>query len=225
MIPIKDNIPSKSFPVINILLIAVNIMVFLYEVTLGEHIYDFISTFGFIPARYVLLGDMNSFDVTRFVPMFSSMFLHNGLFHLLSNMWMLWIFGDNVEDAMGRGRYLLFYIVCGIVAVYVYFKASPDSSLPMLGASGAIAGVLGAYLLLYPKARILTLLPIVIFFWIMEVPAYFFLGAWFLMQFLQASFQQLSFGGMVEGGIAWWAHVGGFGAGALLVHVFRKDRV
>lgn len=224
MIPIKDNIPAEHFPAMNVGLIVVNVLVFGYEVLLGDQLNDFIRTFGFIPARYVLIGDMNTFDVTRFVPMFSSMFLHNGLFHLLSNMWMLWVFGDNVEDAMGRGRYLVFYLLCGVAAVYVHFLADQDSALPMLGASGAVAGVLGAYFLLYPKARILTLMPILLFFWIMEVPAYFFLGAWFLMQFLQASFQQLSFDGMVRGGVAWWAHVGGFGAGALLVHIFRKDR-
>jgi membrane associated rhomboid family serine protease len=224
MIPIKDNIPAKNFPLVSVGLIVMNVLVFLYEITLGEQLDNFIMTHAFIPARFALLGQLHFFDLSRFLPMVTSMFLHNGLFHLLSNVWMLWVFGDNVEDAMGRGRYLAFYLICGVVAVLVHFWSAPDSPLPMLGASGAVAGVLGAYFLLYPKARILTLMPILVFFWIMEVPAYFFLGAWFLMQFLQATFQQLSFGGMVRGGVAWWAHIGGFGAGMLLVHIFRNDR-
>jgi len=224
MIPLKDNIPAKHFPVVNVSLIVVNVLVFVYELKLGPDLEYFMVTFGFVPARYVLLGKVNFFDPARYLPMLTSMFLHSGFFHLLANMWMLWIFGDNVEDSMGRVRYLCFYLLCGVAAVVLHFWSSPASSLPMLGASGAIAGVLGGYLLLFPKARILTLFPIFIFFSIIEVPAYFFLGGWFLLQFVQATFQQLMLGEILGGGVAWWAHVGGFGAGALLVHFFRNDR-
>jgi membrane associated rhomboid family serine protease len=137
------------------------------------------------------------------------MFLHANLIHLISNMWMLWIFGDNVEDCMGHGRYLLFFLLCGVASVAAQALANPQSALPMIGASGAISGVLGAYFLTYPHARILTLLPIFILIYLIELPAYFFLGFWFIMQFVQGSLYSLNSDQIVGGGVAWWAHVGG----------------
>jgi membrane associated rhomboid family serine protease len=152
------------------------------------------------------------------------MFLHANLLHLISNMWFLWIFGDNVEDCMGHGRYLLFFLLCGVASVAAQAISNPQSVMPMIGASGAISGVLGAYFLTYPHARILTLLPIVIFFYLIELPAYFFLGFWFVVQFLEGSLSSMNSQQMVGGGVAFWAHVGGFVAGVMLLWVFRcKD--
>ncbi len=220
MFPLKDDIPAKSFPAVNLWLIAVNVLCFLYELKLGPHLEGFIIDYGFVPARFYHLQDVNWLDMSRFVPVLTSMFLHGGILHLLSNMWMLWIFGDNVEDSMGHGRYLVFYLLCGIASVFVQAILSRESHLPMLGASGAIAGVLGAYFIQYPRARILTLVPIFIFFYIVEIPAFFFLGFWFLIQFVQGYFQ-LSFGSLAEGGVAWWAHIGGFAAGVGMIYFFR----
>ncbi len=224
MFPLKDNIPAKHFPAVNIWLIAINVLCFIYEVKLGSHLEGFIMQYGFIPARFVAQQQKDIFDLSRFVPVFTSMFLHGNLLHLVSNMWFLWIFGDNVEDRMGHGRYLAFYLFCGIVAVFAQALLLPTSRAPMVGASGAIAGVLGAYLLLYPAARILTLLPIFILFYLVEIPAYFFLGFWFLLQFLQGSTILLNSGQAPQGGVAWWAHIGGFGTGVLLAFLFLKRK-
>jgi membrane associated rhomboid family serine protease len=180
--------------------------------------------FGFVPGRFMAEQAENFLAPASFLPVVSSMFLHGNLFHLISNMWMLWIFGDNVEDCMGHGRYLIFFLLCGLASVAAQTISSPGSMVPMVGASGAISGVLGAYFLTYPQARILTLLPIVIFFYIIELPAYFFLGFWFVMQFIQGSIHSLNSSTAGSGGIAWWAHVGGFGAGVVLLRIFRcKD--
>jgi membrane associated rhomboid family serine protease len=225
MIPIRDNIPANHFPMVNLWLIIVNALCFFYELQLGSSLPQFFMHYGFIPAR--LLGTManvhQNADTSALVTTFTSMFLHGNLIHLISNMWMLWIFGDNVEDSMGHGRYLLFYLLCGIAAVILQTVVWPDSTTPMIGASGAISGILGAYFLLYPKARILTLLPVFIFFYFVEIPAFFFLGLWFVMQFLQGSAQWLSVNSAAKGGIAWFAHIGGFAAGFILVSFFRND--
>jgi membrane associated rhomboid family serine protease len=222
MFPLKDNIPAKNFPVVNIGLIVINIVFFVYQVSYGQQVDQLIMAFGFIPARFLAQQAENFIDPTRFLPVFSSMFLHGNLLHLISNMWMLWIFGDNVEDCMGHGRYLLFFLLCGIASVVVQAVSSPGSVVPMIGASGAISGVLGAYFLTYPQARVLTLIPIVIFFYLIELPAYFFLGFWFVMQFVQGSIHSLNSTATGSGGIAWWAHVGGFVAGVLLLRLFRQ---
>ncbi|MBU0729953.1 MAG: rhomboid family intramembrane serine protease [Proteobacteria bacterium] len=224
MFPLKDNIPAKHFPAVNLWLILVNVLCFIYEVKLGHGLEEFVRMYGFIPARFLYLQERNIVDVSRFVPVFSSMFLHANFMHLLGNVWMLWIFGDNVEDRMGHLRYFFFYILCGIMAVVAQAWSGPNSAMPMLGASGAIAGVLGAYLLLYPKARILTLVPIVIFFYLVEIPAFVFLGIWFLIQFVQG-YYLLTFGSLVEGGVAFWAHIGGFAAGVFFVYFFTKRKV
>jgi len=223
MFPLRDDIPARHLPLVNTGLIIANTAIFMYEIALGRELDQFVLQFGFIPARFLGQQAENWLDITRFMPVFTSMFLHGGVLHLVANMWMLWIFGDNVEDCMGHGRYLIFYLLCGLASVLAQALLSPASHIPMLGASGAISGVLGAYFLTYPRAKILTLVPIFILFYLVEIPAFFFLGLWFFMQFLQGYFH-LMYGAGSEGGVAWWAHVGGFGAGILLIHFFRKVR-
>ena len=222
MFPLRDNIPARRFPAVNVGLIIVNVALFAYEFMLGAGLDGFIQQYGFVPARFMVAQAENILDLPRFLPVFSSMFLHGGLLHLISNMWMLWIFGDNVEDSMGHGRYLFFYLLCGVVSVFAQTGADPSSFLPLVGASGAISGVLGAYLLLYPRARILTLIPIFILFYTVELPAYIFLGFWIILQMLQGYAHMLNTGGPVSAGVAWWAHIGGFTAGVLLINVFKE---
>ncbi len=224
MFPLKDNIQARSFPIVNIGLIVINIVFFIYQISYGHMVDQLIYAFGFIPSRFFSLQAEGWLNPSSFLPVFSSMFLHANLIHLISNMWMLWIFGDNVEDCMGHGRYLMFFLLCGVASVAAQAIANPQSAIPMIGASGAISGVLGAYFLTYPHARILTLLPIFILIYLIELPAYFFLGFWFLMQFVQGSLYSMNADKMMGGGVAWWAHVGGFAAGVVLLQVFRcKD--
>jgi len=222
MFPLKDDIPSQHFPVVNLWLIIVNILCFAYQLSLGQGLEAFITAHGFVPARFAAQQAGNAMSLGSYAPIFSAMFLHGGLLHVFSNLWMLWIFGDNVEDRMGHGRYLVFYLLCGIAAAFSQFWANPQAQAPMIGASGAISGVLGAYVFLFPRARILTFIPIFILFYLVEIPAYFFIGFWFLMQFLQGAAQQAVVGGLVEGGVAWWAHVGGFVAGVSLLYFFKR---
>jgi len=207
MIPLRDIIPSRTTPIVTISLIVANVLVFLYELTLGRAVNDFTLYFGLVPAAF------------SWVAVFSSMFLHGGLFHVAGNMLYLWIFGDNVEDRMGHGRFLVFYLLCGTAAALAQTITAPDSVVPMVGASGAIAGVMGAYFVLYPKSRIVTLVTLVFFFQVIEVPAIYFLGIWFVMQFLSGVG---SIGTAATGGVAVWAHVGGFLAGLSGVIVFRR---
>ena len=224
MIPLRDDVPARTWPVVNVALIVLNSLIFLYEVSLGPALQSFLMTYGMVPAKVLYLSRHEPWNLwDRFAPFFTSMFLHGGWFHLIGNMWFLWIFGDNVEDRLGHGRYLLFYILCGLAAGFVHYSTNSTSGVPTVGASGAIAGVMGAYYMLYPRARVLTLIPLFFFFEILEVPAYFFLGFWFLIQLLQGTFS-LAFVDTLAGGVAWWAHVGGFAAGVLLVHVFKKRR-
>ncbi len=216
MIPLRDDNPSSSRPVINYLLIITCVVVFLYMLSLGssDQIGRFTVTYGVIPAQIVGRGG----DVSpSYATLVTSMFLHGGWFHLLGNMLYLWIFGDNVEDLMGHGGYLLFYLLSGVIAAVAQILINPTSSTPVIGASGAIAGVLGAYLVLFPRARILSLVPLGIFFWTVRVPALFFLPIWFFMQFLTGL---ASIGREVP--IAWAAHIGGFVAGLILVFVFAR---
>jgi membrane associated rhomboid family serine protease len=222
MIPLRDTIPSRSFPVVSVTLIAVNTVVFLYEISLGRGLNSFIDRHALVPASMVSGFEAQGFKVQAVVPVFSSMFLHAGWIHLIGNMLYLWIFGDNVEDRMGRARFLLFYLLCGTGAAALHVYISPTSDTPIVGASGAIAGVLGAYFLLFPRARVLTLFPIFFLIQFIEVPAFLFLGFWFLMQFFTGAF---SIGAEASGGgVAWWAHVGGFVTGMALVFPFRKYR-
>ncbi len=220
MIPLRDSIRSETFPIINISLIVVNVLTFFLELSLGQDLGAFIYTFGVIPAELTSAFTGSGFAIFAVVPLFTSMFLHAGWFHLLGNMLFLWIFGDNVEDMMGHRRYLLFYILCGLGATATHVVFAPHSEIPVVGASGAIAGVLGAYFLLFPRARVLTLIPI-FFIHLIEVPALVFLGFWFVMQFFSGLF---SIGVPSAGGVAWWAHVGGFATGAALLFPFKRRR-
>jgi len=228
VIPLRDDIRSQTTPVINVTLIVLNVLAFVYQLMLGPELNQFLREFAVIPALYyhsamVTVGgglrEVTPVDLT--VPLFTSMFLHGGFMHLGGNMLYLWIFGDNVEDRMGHGRYLVFYLLCGVAASAGHIWSSPASRVPSLGASGAIAGVLGAYLLLYPKARVVTLLPLGFFTQVIQVPALFFLGFWFLQNFLYGLFS-LNVQSAQSGGVAWWAHIGGFVAGVALVWVFKK---
>src|ERR1041384_108502 len=211
MIPLRDIIPSRTTPVVTIALITINVLVFLYELSLGKDVDAFTLYYGLVPAAF------------SWVAVITSMFVHGGFLHVAGNMLYLWIFGDNVEDRMGHGRFLVFYLLCGIAAALAQTITVPDSVVPMVGASGAIAGVMGAYFVLYPRSRIVTLIPIFFFFQIVEVPAIFFLGIWFLMQFVSGVGSIVSaVGGAPGGGIAFWAHIAGFVAGISGVIVFRR---
>ncbi|MFQ5798725.1 MAG: rhomboid family intramembrane serine protease [Bacteroidota bacterium] len=220
MIPLRDSIPSHTFPIINISLIVVNVLIFFLELSLGQRLGGFISVFGVIPAKLTSAFTGDGAVSLTIVPLFTSMFLHAGWLHLIFNMLFLWVFGDNVEDAMGHIRYLLFYILCGLGATATHVFFSPYSEVPVVGASGAIAGVLGAYFLLFPHSRVLTLVPL-FFFHLIELPALVFLGLWFVIQFFSGL---LSIGIPSGGGVAWWAHVGGFATGVILLYPFRRRR-
>lgn len=220
MIPLRDSLPSSGRPALNYTLIILNSLAFLLELSLGTHLWEFIQVFGFVPRQFLLsLGQGNW--VASFIPIFTSMFLHGGWLHLIGNMWILYIFGDNVEDTLGHGKYLLLYLGAGIIACLAQLLFNPNSLLPMVGASGAIAGVMGAYFSLFPQARILTLVPI-FFFVIIEVPAYVFLGLWFLLQFSYGAFSIL--GTKFHTAVAFWAHVGGFLAGFLFIRLLAPGR-
>ena len=211
MIPLRDVIPSRTYPLITVGLIAINALIFLFQVMLDERAGQaFVYTFGLVPLHFSA------------VTMLTSMFLHGGLAHFLGNMLYLWIFGDNVEDRMGHLRFLVFYLLCGAAAGLAQTWADPASDVPMVGASGAIAGVMGAYIVLYPHSRVLTLLPFPIM--VFEVPAAVLLGLWFALQFLSGlgSLASVGRGDGPTGGIAFWAHVAGFAAGALAVFLFRR---
>jgi rhomboid family protein len=215
MFPLRDTVRSRTFPVVNTTIIVINILVFLYEFALGPHLEAFISNYGLTPVRFFWGLHHNLSDAI--IPLFTSMFLHGGWLHVLGNMWFLYIFGDNVEDRVGHGKYIIFYLMCGIAAALSQAILFRSSQVPMVGASGAIAGVLGAYFLLYPHARVLTLVPIFIFLQVMEIPAVVFLIFWFLLQFIQGTFAATE-----AGGVAWWAHIGGFVAGMVLIFAFKK---
>ena len=214
MIPIRDTIRSRTAPVVTVGLIIVNVLVFFHEVALGPYLEKFVYAYGLIPRRLVE-WPYNPLDPVRFLPLVTSMFWHGGWLHLLGNMLYLWIFGDNVEDRLGHLRYLVFYLLCGAAAGLTQVALNPTSMLPTVGASGAIAGVLGAYLVTYPRARVLTFVPIFILPWFVEIPAVVYLLLWFAMQLLEGIG---TLGAPVEvGGVAVWAHVGGFIAGAVLI--------
>jgi membrane associated rhomboid family serine protease len=210
MIPLKDVIPTRTRPGVTIGLIALNVLVFAYQLTLSpQETEDFILVFGLVPADFSVLT------------MFTSMFVHGGFFHAAGNLLYLWIFGDNVEDRLGHGRFLLFYFAAGAVAAVAQSAMDPGSVIPMVGASGAIAGVMGGYFILYPHSRVLTLFPVPIM--IFEVPAIFFLGLWFALQFLSGlGSMATATGTAMPGGVAFWAHVVGFVAGVALVKLMQR---
>ncbi|MEW6697013.1 MAG: rhomboid family intramembrane serine protease [Bacillota bacterium] len=215
MIPLKDDIPSKKFPVITLLIIVLNTLIWFYEVSLGPYMENLVYALGVTPAQLFTLGIEGQLFV-----MTTAMFMHGSWMHFLGNMLYLWIFGDNVEDRLGRLRFLLFYLITGYIATLAHVFSDPASNIPLIGASGAIAGVLGGYFVLYPHARVLTLIPIFIFIQIIHIPALYFLGFWFLLQILNQTFS-------IQGAqsVAFLAHIGGFAAGALLVKLLQRQRI
>ncbi len=206
-------------------LIVVNVVAWLFELTMGmEGIGQFFLDFGVTPRRFTdpQWAVEQGLDPGNYLPFLTSLFLHGGWMHLIFNMWVLWIFGDNVEDRMGPIRYLLFYIVCGVASSSAQLVAHPTAEIPMVGASGAIAGVMGAYFFMFPRSRVLTVIPIIFWPLFIEIPAVVFLGLWFLFQFLSGAIERI--GPVPVGGIAWWAHVGGFIAGMVLHRMFLIRR-
>jgi len=216
MFPIRDTIPSKNYPVVNNTIIGINVILFLFEMSQGTNLDRFIYIYGLVPARYSM-PQISSYFTTgqQLLSWLSFMFLHGGFWHLLGNMWFLYIFGDNVEDRLGPFRYLVFYLLCGITSGLSHLLFNLHSNMPTIGASGAIAGVMGAYLILHPHSKILTLIPIIFIPWFIEIPAFFFLGFWFILQFLSAAGSHGNIGG-----IAWWAHIGGFVFGIVFLKIF-----
>jgi membrane associated rhomboid family serine protease len=223
MIPLRDTIPHEKVPLITAGIIIANVLAFIYEVSLQPDEREVLFyLFGLVPARYTNAQWAEWVGLSGSpLPFLTGMFLHGGWLHLIGNMWFMWIFGDNVEDRMGHFRFLLFYIVCGLGAALIHLWVNYESQIPTIGASGAIAGVLGAYFVMFPRSRIVALVPIFIFIQLIELPAFIFLGLWFLMQFLNAT--QVS--GMNVGGIAFWAHVGGFVVGLLAHRFFLRRRL
>ncbi|MGZ6210226.1 MAG: rhomboid family intramembrane serine protease [Syntrophales bacterium] len=216
MIPIRDTIPSRHYAVVNTVIIIANIFFFMVEMSHDEALNAFIYTYGLVPARYSMpqLAAHFTFSEQMF-SFISFMFLHGSFWHLAGNMWFLYIFGNNVEDRLGHLRYLFFYLLCGLSSGLAHVFFNLGSTMPTIGASGAIAGVMGAYFILYPKARIVTLIPIVFIPYFVELPAAIFLGIWLFIQFISAALTSVN-----AGGIAWWAHIGGFIFGALFLKIF-----
>jgi membrane associated rhomboid family serine protease len=225
MFPVRDNIPSAQPPYVNFALMGMNVMAYVWEVSWGHQLPQIVQTIGFVPGRFLSLlsHDPLGHVPELLAPLFASMFLHGGWLHLLLNMWFLWVFGDNVEDILGHGRYLFFYLASGVGASLIYVAFAPASMIPLVGASGAIAGVMGAYWSMFPGARVVTLIPILIIptFW--ELPAFVFIGIWFALQLAQGAYSTLSHTAG-QGGVAWWAHVGGFAVGLVLVRLMEPQR-
>ena len=213
MIPLRDVIPSRTTPFVTVTIIVLNAVAWIYELTLPRDALP-----GFLQCLRRRPGGVLPADA-----IFSSMFLHGSWFHVIGNMWYLWIFGDNVEDRMGHGRFMVFYLLCGVGAALGHVVIAPRSTLPTIGASGAIAGVMGAYFVLYPRSRVLTLIPLIIFWEIVELPAILLLGFWFLMQLFSAGAIAAT-ANTQGGGVAFAAHVAGFVLGVIGVFVFRKRR-
>jgi membrane associated rhomboid family serine protease len=221
MIPIRDNVPSRTFPYVTVGLIAVNAVVFFGELfgLGGAGMREVAIRYGLVPA--VLTGYFQGSPIPAgraVLPIFTSIFLHGGMLHLIGNMWFLWIFGDNVEDRLGHVRFLFFFILCGVLGNFAHYVFNSGSPVPAIGASGAIAGVLGVYLVSYPTARILVLVPI-FFLYFMELPALVVLGFWIVLQFVNGAASVVY--SQATTGVAWWAHIGGFFGGILVFKLFR----
>jgi membrane associated rhomboid family serine protease len=227
MIPIKDSPRAQRFPFVNIAIILANAVVFYLELTMGPgRLEGFINHYGLVPTRLMAVDfSYPASVVAGVVPLFTSMFIHAGWIHVIGNLLFLWIFGDNVEDRLGHVGYLIFYVLCGVAAglahAFLTTIISGGSAVPTIGASGAIAGVMGAYLVLYPRAKVLTLIPVIFYAWFIEVPAWIYLGIWVLIQLFTGA---LDLAGATSGVVAWWAHVGGFVAGLILICIFPKCR-
>ncbi len=229
MFPVRDTIPSRSMPVGTYVIILINAIVFLIELSLPEPVLQHvIRVLGVVPQRAVIIWAYEGFGVGLDLwiwPYFTSMFLHGSLMHIVGNMWMLWIFGDNVEDRMGTARFVVFYLLCGVIAGIVHTVSNPASAVPTIGASGAISGVMGAYMLLFPHSRVLTMVPIGFYPFFFDLPAPFYLFYWFLLQFISGTVAIASVGSQpTAGGIAWWAHIGGFAAGLVLGPLMARRR-
>ena len=238
MIPLRDNIPSRSFPFVNYALIAACTVVFVLQLMEERRDVSMIERYGMIPARVMEPGKAIEIQTTSrtgvrqkhtlsesavhpWFTIVTCIFLHGGWMHFLGNMWFLYIFGDNVEDRFGHILYLLFYVLAGVVASVTHLVADLNSPIPTIGASGAIAGVMGAYLVFYPKAKVLTVLPVFFFIQMIVLPAFVYLGIWFVLQSFQGV---MSIGATESTGVAWWAHVGGFVAGLGLAFLLRRHR-
>lgn len=204
MIPLRDSTPSRTFPLFTVLIIILNLYIFYHEMLMGPALDALINTYGLIPASF------NPYNLL------SSMFLHGSWMHVIGNMWVLWLFGDNVEDRMGHFKYLLFYLVCGFIAGTTHYLVSPDSTVPVVGASGAVAGIMGAYFLMFREAKVFTYIPPI---FLLNIPAWVFLGFWALSQLYNGA---IGLVGGNAGQIAFWAHVGGFAAGMILYKFFLK---
>jgi membrane associated rhomboid family serine protease len=224
VIPIRDSNPSATFPFVTIGIIVACAAVWLFELTLADpSLTALFDGYGIVPATYRVTSPLGALValVLDPVPFIGSIFLHGGWLHVVGNLWILWIFGDNVEDKMGHGRFLIFYLLCGLLAGAAHVAMNPASAVPTIGASGAISGVMGAYMMLFPRARVLTLIPIFVIFFFRELPAVVFLFLWFLFQFFQGAAAHASGLGT---GVAFWAHIGGFVAGAAGVWIFAKPQ-
>ena len=222
MIPLRDANPSSRFPAVTLSLIGLCVAAFLYEISLGSRMEAFVSAYGLVPGEITYA--IQSRDVGALgtlLPFITSMFLHGGWLHLIGNLWFLWIFGDNVEDMLGGPRFLLFYLLSGLGAGAAHVLVQPHSAVPTVGASGAIAGVLAGYMILFPRARVTTLVPLGLFLQVMELPSVVVIGIWFALQIGSGVLTM----GWAGGGVAWWAHVGGFLTGALLVRLFAPRRI
>ncbi len=221
MLPLRDDVRSRTYPAVTVGLIVINALVFLFEISRGgAGLQQIAYDYGFVPGNFTAFASGEGVAVGRaFLPLFSSMFLHGGWLHLIGNMWYLWIFGDNVEDRLGHFRFLAFYILCGLVGNLAHYVFNTGSALPAIGASGAVSGVLGAYLVSYPRARILVLIPLFFFWQFMELPALVVLGFWLVLQFINGAVSTAIRN--TGGGVAWWAHVGGFLGGILIFWIFR----
>ncbi len=222
MIPLRDENPTRTFPFITVLIIVINCILFIVELGQGENIAVFIRSFGCTPYEISTGYDIEPFILfpVRFT-VFTSMFLHGGWMHLVGNMLYLWIFGDNIEDRLGHLRFIVFYFLAGVIGSLVQIMISPLSTIPQIGASGAISGILGAYILLFPKAKVLTLVPLFYFIRIIRLPAYFILGFWIVLQIING-FVSLSY--TAQGGVAFFAHIGGFIAGLIFIKPFLIKR-
>jgi len=219
MIPLKDRNPSATTPVVTVALIVANTAAFLHELTMPERAENaFLAAYALVPTHvtHVLAGPHVSLQAAG-LPFFTSMFLHGGWLHLIGNMWFLWVFGDNVEDRLGHISYLFFYLFCGFGAGLAHVMMNLGSTAPTVGASGAISGILGAYIVLYPRAKVLTLLPLIFFWFTVDLPAYLILGYWFAIQFFSGI---SSVGARAGGGVAYWAHIGGFVLGMAMVKLW-----
>jgi membrane associated rhomboid family serine protease len=223
MFPLQTTVPLRNPPVVTWALIAVNCVVFLYQISLSEPELElFLSRFALVPGRYFAPDASSALSVLDYLPFVTNMFLHGGWLHLILNMWTLWLFGRTVEDRFGSARYLLFYLLCGAVASTTHALVNATSEIPALGASGAIAGVLGCYMRMFPLSRVVVMIPILFFPFFFELPAIVFTGLWFLVQVMQGTADL--FGPPAGAGVAWWAHIGGFVAGFLLTPLLQQSK-